>query len=120
MYSSKIIRLHTTPFRKITVKTGMPPADPPGNSYQCALCERQVSRVSLHHLVPKEEGGRYGEKVPLCQPCHSTLHVLFTNKELKKQFHTIELLQKAEKLQTYLNWIRNKKLEKIATRRRKP
>jgi 5-methylcytosine-specific restriction endonuclease McrA len=54
----------------------------PENQYTCALCERQVGYVTLHHLIPKQEGGRYGDRVPLCQPCHVTLHSLFTNKRV--------------------------------------
>ncbi len=91
------------------------PADQP----TCALCERRVSYVTLHHLVPKEEGGRYGERVPLCQPCHVTLHSLFTNKELKQHFHSIESLRKAERLQNYLTWIRTKNIERISNKGRK-
>jgi hypothetical protein len=87
-------------------------------SNTCALCERTVSQVTMHHLVPKEEGGKYSETVPLCQPCHSTLHTLFTNKELRTQFNTIAKLQSAERLQTYLHWIKSKKLERIANRRK--
>ena len=82
----------------------------------CALCQRAVSLVTWHHLVPKEEGGRYSETVPLCQPCHSTIHNLFTNKELKKTFNTIAALQASERLQTYLQWIRNTRLERISNK----
>ncbi len=85
----------------------------------CALCERLVSTVTWHHLVPREEGGRYSETVPLCQPCHATIHTFFTNKELKKTFHTIEALQAAERLQTYLRWIRNTRLERISNKGKK-
>lgn len=88
----------------------------------CALCERKVSKVTLHHLVPKEEGGRYTETVPLCQPCHSTIHNLFSNKELKKTFHTIQALRSSERLHNYLQWIRNTRIEQITNkskRRRK-
>ncbi len=90
------------------------------NTYRFSLCDRVLSQVTWNHLIPKEEGGRYGERVSLCQPCHITLHAFFTNKELKNKYHSIALLQKAERLQTYLNWIRNKNIEKITNRRRKP
>jgi 5-methylcytosine-specific restriction endonuclease McrA len=82
-----------------------------------ALCEREVLNLSLHHLVPREEGGRFSEKVPLCQPCHTTLHLTFTKRELARQYNTIPALQEAEPLQKYLNWIRTKKIEKISNRR---
>lgn len=90
---------------------------PAPENNECALCEREVQNLSLHHLVPREEGGRFSEKVPLCQPCHTTLHLTFTNKELARQYCTIPALQEAEPLQKYLNWIRTKKIEKISNRR---
>ncbi|MCU0354618.1 MAG: HNH endonuclease [Cytophagales bacterium] len=93
-------------------------ADQPSEQ-TCALCQRTVSTVSKHHLVPKEEGGRYSETVPLCQPCHSTIHGTFTNKELKKTYHTIEALRAAEQLQAYLQWISRSKVERIRNRRRR-
>ncbi|AHM58930.1 hypothetical protein D770_03315 [Flammeovirgaceae bacterium 311] len=75
--------------------------------------------MSLHHLIPREEGGRYGPTIPLCQPCHSTIHLVFTNKELAKQYNSVEKLKEAPALQKYLNWIRNRNLEKISNRRGK-
>jgi 5-methylcytosine-specific restriction enzyme A len=90
---------------------------PEQDSKCCALCEREVNTVSLHHLVPREEGGRYSQKVPLCQPCHTTLHLTFTNKDLARRYNTIPALLEAEPLQKYLSWIRTKKLEKISNRR---
>jgi 5-methylcytosine-specific restriction protein A len=85
----------------------------------CALCERQVNRVSRHHLVPKQAGGKHGETVALCQPCHTTIHLTFSNKELAVEYNTLRKLQQAPKLSKYLNWIRKRKIEKIANRRRK-
>jgi len=85
----------------------------------CALCERAVGSVTWHHLVPKEEGGRYSQTVPLCQPCHSTIHNEFSNKELKKAFNSIAALRSAERLQTYLHWIRNSRVEYIKNKNRR-
>lgn len=85
----------------------------------CALCERQVLKVSLHHLVPRQKGGTHGPTIPLCQPCHSTLHATFSNRELALDYNTVEKLQAAPALQKYLSWIRTRSIEKIATPRRK-
>lgn len=86
---------------------------------RCELCGRDVGLLTRHHLIPREEGGRYSETAALCQPCHSTIHVTFTNRELAHQYHTVAALQQAEALQKYLKWIRNNSLEKIRNRRRK-
>ena len=84
---------------------------------RCGLCERLVQETSRHHLVPREEGGRYGEVVDLCQPCHSSVHRFLTNRELARQYATVAALRQAEELQGYLGWIKKKKVEKIRNRR---
>lgn len=83
----------------------------------CELCGREVQQVSRHHLVPREEGGRYGATADLCQPCHSTLHLTFNNRELAVVYNSIPALQKAEPLQKYLKWVKTKRLERISNRR---
>lgn len=85
----------------------------------CELCGREVLNLSRHHLVPREEGGRYGATAELCQPCHSTLHLTFSNRDLAQIYNTIPALQEAEPLQKYLKWVRNKRVEKISNRRGK-
>lgn len=83
----------------------------------CGLCEREVQHTSRHHLVPREEGGRYGPVVDLCQPCHSTVHLLLTNRELARRYNTVESLRRAEELQKYLYWVRRNRVERISNRR---
>ncbi|ARS34372.1 HNH endonuclease [Pontibacter actiniarum] len=85
----------------------------------CELCGREVQLLTRHHLVPREEGGRYGATAELCQPCHSTLHLTFNNRELALQYNTIPALQQAEPLQKYLKWVRNKRINRISNRRGK-
>ena len=84
---------------------------------QCALCERTVQTTSRHHLVPREEGGRHGSVVALCQPCHSSVHRFVSNRELARRYPTVEALRAAEELQTYLRWIRRQRVERITNRR---
>jgi 5-methylcytosine-specific restriction protein A len=84
---------------------------------QCGLCERQVQHTTRHHLVPREEGGRYGPIVNLCQPCHSSVHRFLSNRALARQYNTVEALRAAEELQTYLSWIRRQRVERISNRR---
>jgi 5-methylcytosine-specific restriction protein A len=84
---------------------------------QCGLCEREVQATSRHHLVPREEGGKYGPTVDLCQPCHSSVHRFLSNRELARLYPTVEALRTAEGLQTYLSWIRKQRVERITNRR---
>ena len=85
----------------------------------CGLCEREVGFTTLHHLVPREEGGAHGPTVPLCQPCHSTVHLNYTNKELAVLYNSVNALRASEGLQKYLAWVKNKRLDKITNRRGK-
>lgn len=79
----------------------------------CELCEREVEKTTKHHLVPKQKGGKYGPTVDLCQPCHSTLHHTFSNKELAQHFNNLDALKSAEKLQNYLTWIRKRNIQRL-------
>jgi 5-methylcytosine-specific restriction enzyme A len=72
--------------------------------YRCALCGREVSFVTKHHLIPKSEGGQ--EVVELCVPCHKTLHSFFSNTTLLKELHTIEKLRQHPDIARYLKWVR--------------
>lgn len=84
---------------------------------ECELCGREVQNLSRHHLVPREEGGRYGATADLCQPCHSTIHLHLSNRELAMSYNSIEALRQAEPLQRYLKWVSRKRLERISNRR---
>jgi len=81
---------------------------------QCELCKREVERTSRHHLTPKQKGGKHRPTANLCQPCHKTLHHTFNNTELAKSYNTIEKLQKAEALQKYLHWIKDRDIQRLS------
>ena len=84
---------------------------------RCGLCEREVQSTSRHHLIPREEGGRHGPVVELCQPCHSSVHRFLSNRDLARRYPSIEALREAEELRTYLHWIRRQRVERIRNRR---
>ncbi len=90
----------------------------PAKTQTCELCLREVDLLSRHHLVPREEGGRYGPTAEICQPCHSTIHLLLSNKELAMLYNSIPALQTAEPLQKYLRWVKNKPIARIKNRRK--
>ncbi|MGE5608960.1 MAG: HNH endonuclease [Bacillota bacterium] len=78
---------------------------------QCALCQRHVppTLITLHHLTPKQKGGKAEHRTPLCKPCHKQLHAIFSNTELANVYPTIDSLQAAPQLQPFLKWIRKQK-----------
>ena len=77
----------------------------------CALCGRVVPRalITLHHLLPKEEGGEAEHRLPFCKPCHKQVHAMFSNKQLAASYNSIEKLQAAPELATFLAWIRKQR-----------
>ena len=87
----------------------------------CELCERENVEVTRHHLVPRmrhnkkvkrEIGADRNHTVPLCRPCHDQLHALFTEKELEREYNTIEKLLAHSDVQTWLAWIKTKSFGK--------
>lgn len=79
----------------------------------CALCRRIIPDEALedpqavqeHHLRP--EARAESPTVSLCRPCHKQIHALYTNEELREDYDTIDALRSADRLQGYLDWIRN-------------
>ncbi|ELY51706.1 hypothetical protein [Natronolimnohabitans innermongolicus] len=82
-------------------------------STTCALCRRVVPDeriddpqvVQEHHLRPEERAS--SPTVLLCRPCHKQIHAVFSNDELRDEYDTIASLRAANRLQAYLEWIRN-------------
>jgi len=84
----------------------MPPTPEP---IRCPICLHEYSprETSKHHLVPKSRGGT--DTQPLCNACHKQIHAVYTEKELEANFGSIEELLQAEKLQSWIRWIRKRK-----------
>jgi len=105
------------PKRRLRAAGSPPVVIVEAGSLRCGLCERAVQATSRHHLVPREEGGKHGAVVDLCQPCHSSVHRFLTNRDLARCYFSVETLREAEELQTYLRWIRRQRVERIVNRR---
>ena len=75
--------------------------------YKCDLCEREVSELTKHHLVPKERGGKLLDTANLCKVCHKQIHALYTNRELAARLFTISRLKDDERIKKYLKFIKN-------------
>ena len=77
----------------------------------CQLCERDVPRdmITLHHLKPKQKGGKAEHRAPMCKPCHKQLHATYSNTELARIYPSVEMLREAPLLQPFLQWIQKQK-----------
>ncbi len=87
----------------------------------CQLCERPFDYTygknrkkfstgppTAHHLVPKQKGGKKGERVSLCVPCHKQLHKMFDNLQLKQDHSTLKKLKESDEVRKWVEWIGKK------------
>jgi hypothetical protein len=98
-----------------------------GSHGECQMCAR-TTRLTFHHLVPKETHHRYlgkglpdglADQIPdaeptrhflhshgvsLCRPCHSTVHRFAPNGVLAQRFHTLDRLLAQEPLQRWAKY----------------
>jgi molybdopterin-guanine dinucleotide biosynthesis protein A len=74
----------------------------------CPLCQRMLPKAEedAHHLIPRSEGGRV--TVLLHRLCHRTLHALLTEKELARNYSTIEALRQHPEVARFVEWVQDK------------
>lgn len=72
----------------------------------CELCEREVERLTVHHLIPRERDGRHEPKAELCPACHRQIHALFDNARLERELNCLERLRDAPEMRRFLAWVR--------------
>lgn len=83
------------------------------DKYVCELCKREgVPKVTEHHLIPREEGGKDGEVAWLCENCHKQIHALYSNKELAIRLNTLGSLENDDNITKYLKYIRKQPASK--------
>lgn len=85
----------------------------------CDFCERTVSFITEHHLIPKATHNnklikkRHTQEELFkvawaCKDCHRTIHALFSEKTLARQFNSVDDLKGDIEMGKYLAWIKNK------------
>lgn len=72
----------------------------------CELCKRQPVDLTIHHLIPKEEGGRFSDTAQICISCHKQVHFLYTNAELAALYPTVDSLKHAHEMKKFISWLR--------------
>lgn len=89
----------------------------------CQLCNRDVTQLTVHHLIPrqtvKRKQANSGATIDICSPCHRQIHSLYSNLELARQLNTIDKLKSEPKMQKFLGWIRKQDPRKKVRIRRK-
>lgn len=82
----------------------------------CALCQRDAMRLTKHHLTPRtrhhnkrvrRETTRKerNQTVPFCRPCHNQVHALLTEKQLEREYYSVERLREHPEVQKWIAWV---------------
>ena len=79
--------------------------DPAGDK-ACQLCLRESPRLTVHHLIPRARGGRFGPKAQLCSTCHRQLHALFSESTLAQELSSLKAIRLNPQMAGYLKWVR--------------
>ena len=75
----------------------------------CPLCERPMvpgPSVNLHHLIPRTYKGT--DTIALHRICHSKIHSVLSEKELRDHFHTIDRLRSHPEIARFIKWVARK------------
>jgi len=73
----------------------------------CPICGRaNDGTMSAHHLVPKCKKGK--DTVSIHRVCHDAIHATFTDKELSRDFNTVEKLLGDARIQKFVRWVEKK------------
>ncbi len=84
----------------------------------CELCGRRGLLLTIHHLIPKDEGGKKKQTIRICRACHSQIHATFTNKELAGMLNNLDAIRSDERINRFLKWVRKQSVDrKIRVRR---
>jgi len=73
---------------------------------ECVLCKRKVEGLVKHHLIPKQKGGK--DTILVCIPCSKQIHALFSNRELKQIYNTLNKLKSSGKIKKWIKWVNKK------------
>lgn len=91
-----------------------------GTTEACELCGRTEIALTRHHLIPKsrtlkKRGKRdYDVKTALagqtllCRPCHSQAHKILSEREMEREYASVEALASHPEMQKFTAWIRSK------------
>src|SRR5438270_13862436 len=87
-----------------------------GKRGRCAICEREET-LTRHHLIPRTrhhnkktrrifERAEVKQVAGICRSCHSQIHQLLSEKELERDFNTVEKLRSHPGIGKFAKWIR--------------
>jgi hypothetical protein len=75
----------------------------------CELCGRILGgEISRHHLIPISRGGAGTTTIPLHRICHAKIHSVLSEKDLERNFNTMEKIRLHPELEKFIGWVKKK------------
>lgn len=78
----------------------------------CPLCGRPLisgPSVNLHHLTPRKFKGRIA--VAMHTVCHDKIHAVLSEREIARDYDSIEKLQAHPQIAEFIKWVAKKPAE---------
>ncbi len=86
---------------------------------KCELCEREVTVITQHHLIPRTlhtnkwfkkrfTREEMNQTIATCKPCHRHIHTCETNKELGRHFNSLDALLQHEEVKKFISWVKKR------------
>ena len=74
----------------------------------CPVCRREVpnGKWEKHHLIPRSKNGV--ETIRLCNCCGDAVHKIFSLKEMKEKYNTLDSILRHPKIITWIKWVSKK------------
>lgn len=75
----------------------------------CSICGRtseHVCDMENHHLVPQRKGPK--DTITVCVDCGNQIHMLFSNRDLRYTYNTLESLLANERVHKWVQWVRKR------------
>lgn len=91
----------------------------------CELCGRFLEKgaITRHHLLPRSRARKLKRKprarrrrdlddarltVALCRPCHRNVHASIANKDLEREYDSLEKLSAHPDVMRFTEWVKDK------------
>lgn len=92
----------------------------------CVLCKRFTAHLTRHHLIPRTRHHNKRTRrnstreerektVFFCSACHKQVHALLTEKELERDYDTVDKIAAHPEIARFLEWVRKQPPDKHIT-----
>ena len=78
---------------------------------KCSVCGKEMTmdESNIHHLIPQLKGGRKGPTVRLHVYCHSKIHSIWSESELRDVYNDMDVIMSDERMKSFAKWVRKQK-----------